>query len=207
MRTRIAALGAALIVLLCIVTEQASASGFSLSEQRFETVFSPLTLRGIEGGSAFVVQCNVTLEGSFESRTFPIDRGALEVGVVTRASIGGCNAEGARIVFLTETLPWSVTFASYTGTLPRIATIRYELRGLRLLVEATPFMACLYRSTQATPAVYVWGLAEGPVLEYTMAEESPLALLSRLFAETLLICPGALQLSGTQSSAIKFNLI
>ena len=207
MPSRALGLCAALIAMLGAIAATSRASSFSLSTQRFETVFSPLTLRGIEGGSAFTAHCNVTLEGSFESRTFPIDRGPLEVGVVTRASISECDAEASRIIFLTETLPWTVTFASYTGTLPRISSIRYELRGLRVLVEAAPFMACLYRSTQTTPAVYVWGLAEGPVVEYAMAGESSLALLTRLFEETFFICPGALEISARRETLVKLSLI
>jgi len=200
------ALLAALVIL--VGAGQAVASGFSLSSTSFQTVFRPLTLTGVEGGSTFVIRCNVTLEGSFEARTFAIDRGPSEVGVVTRASMADCNAEGARIVFLTETLPWTVVFASYTGSLPRISTIRYELRGLRVLVEPTPFMACLYRSSQSTPAVYVWSLNEaGEVTTASMAEERTAALLSRLFEETFLICPGALRFSGTETSFVRFSLI
>lgn len=208
-RSRGSVLWSVLLAMVVVMATAAHAwgSAFSLSTTTFEAVFKPLTMTGVSGGSTFVVRCDVTLEGSFEGNTFAIDRGPIEVGIVTRATMSGCT-EGVRVRFLTETLPWPITFASYRGTLPNITSIDYELRGLRVLIEAPPFMACLFRSTQATPATYRWELQEGLVVSERFVEERTVERLSTLFRESFLICPGALELAGRKEpSPLTFNLI
>lgn len=179
---------------LALAGSTASAAGLSLSSQEFNATFVPLTMTGIEGGSAFGVECTVVLTGSFESRTFST-RSPSEVGVITSASVGWCSAAGVNVVFLRETLPWAITYSSLTGNVAESALIEFELRGMRILVEAPPFLSCLYRSTQATPAKLTWMVERERIIEQAMNTESPIELLTAL-REVFFRCPGALQLSG-----------
>jgi hypothetical protein len=183
----------------------ASAAGLSLGSQEFSAVFAPLTMTGIEGGSAFSITCTVILKGSFESRTFST-RTPSEVGVINAATLGLCNAEGVRVSFLTETIPWSITYSSLTGNVAERASLEYELRGMRILVEAPPYLSCLYRSSQATPAKLTWTIEREVVTDANMNSASPIELLTVL-REVFFSCPGALQLSGRVTTSPVLLLI
>lgn len=198
-RRALAACAIATIAVLASPGYVPANNGFSINDQDIELEFLPLTMRGIEGGSSFSIECNVTLAGSFEARTFSIRSGPVEVGVIDRAAISGCSAENVRVSFLQETLPWDVVWAGYTGVLPDIESIEYEIRGLRILIGAEPFLACLFRSTQATPATLRWNINTWRAVgDQVIDETSPLARLSSLSEEDFFTCPGALELSGVK---------
>ncbi|HZV74771.1 MAG TPA: hypothetical protein VFF79_13735 [Conexibacter sp.] len=117
----LAALTATLVMALAVNT--ASANHFSLSNQAFRVVWSPLNFIG--EGSTVRVTCNVTIEGSFHSRTIVKTIGSL-VGYVTRAIAGGCTEDSATV--LTATLPWHITYEGFSGRLPTISRVRLLLR-------------------------------------------------------------------------------
>lgn len=112
-----------------------------------------------------IVACPVTLEGSLHSRTLSKVCGAL-VGYITRATVneGACRASyepemtgtPAKSHFLAETLPWHVRYESFTGTLPSIASVTFQVVGAALRVYELPLgESCLYRSTAAAPMRYL----------------------------------------------------
>jgi hypothetical protein len=132
-------------LILLAATGVASARRIELSEQRFRTVFAPLTF-GAEGQTPVV--CRFTLEGSFHSKTISKVVGAL-VGYVTSAEVANCTGETARV--LKETLPWHIRYVSFRGTLPAITSIRDSIIGAAFLVRAFGFVSCLYQSTTTNP--------------------------------------------------------
>ncbi len=141
----LAALTAALMMALAV--SSASARTIRYSEQYFRIIWSSLTFSGSGGG--FPITCPVTLEGSFHQSTFVKVEGAL-VAHITSAAVGFCIEGSATI--LSETLPWHVQYASFTGVLPRIETVRHYLVGAAFAVEPTFGVVCLARSTQEEPA-------------------------------------------------------
>lgn len=141
----LAGLSAAL--LMALATGSASANAISYSEQHFRIMWASLTFSGSGGG--FPITCPVTLEGSFHESTFAKVERAL-VAHITRASVGECDEGSATI--LEESLPWDVQYASFTGSLPRIATVRHYLVGAEFAVEPTFDVVCLAYSTAESPA-------------------------------------------------------
>lgn len=91
------------------------------------------------------ITCSVTLEGAFSSRTFTKTNGS-QIGSVTAAALEGCSA---RIVFLTETLPWPLFYSSFLGTLPMIEQLATLLTGMRF--RWGTISTCLYRVTAEAP--------------------------------------------------------
>jgi hypothetical protein len=126
-------------------------------------------------------RCRVTLEGSFHSMTLRKVARAL-IGYITRAFIKPCEVGSAW--FLTgaegqaETLPWHMRYDSFTGTLPRIERLRLQIVGFSY--KYTHLMAgeyCLFRSTEAAPAVVDIMLIGNPTGLVKIAEERPIPLV------------------------------
>jgi hypothetical protein len=112
------------------------------------------------------IECVVTFEGSFHSRTLSKVSGQL-VGYITRAAATRPCREGAAaegwVLNGTETppggtavqtLPWHLRFLSFSGTLPAITAIRIQVVGMSFLYRNTIF-ACLYRSTTGEPWFFI----------------------------------------------------
>jgi hypothetical protein len=118
MRTRskliLAGLGATLLMAFAINT--AAARNFSVDNQRFRGTFNDM-----EFEAAFFVRdhCKITLEGSLHTRTMAKVAGSL-VGYITRVDIGACTEP---TTILTSTLPWHVSYESFSGRLPNITLI------------------------------------------------------------------------------------
>ncbi|HZV73606.1 MAG TPA: hypothetical protein VFF79_07820 [Conexibacter sp.] len=134
----LAALTATLVMALAVNT--ASANRISISNQAFRVVWSPLNLIG--EGSSVRVTCNITIEGSFHSRTIVKTLGSL-VGYVTRAIAGGCTENSTTV--LTATLPWHITYEGFSGRLPTISRVRLLLRGTAYITQIFGgLVECLY---------------------------------------------------------------
>jgi hypothetical protein len=144
-RSVLAALAAAL-VLGCAVNS-ASANRLSYSNQGFRITWSRLSFSDAAGG--VVIRCQVTLEGSFHSATLAKVVDA-QVARITRASIGSCEEGHATI--LSASLPWAVTYQSFSGTLPSITGVRHELIGAAFSVEPGGGIVCLARTSSEFPA-------------------------------------------------------
>ncbi len=129
-RIKLGTAGLAATLLMGLAVASASANRLSVSNQQFRIVWGQLLMFDEGMGASAHIRCPVTLEGSFHSRTFAKVSGAL-IGNVTRAIPGAAEtcAEGSATM-LTETLPWPVTYASFSGTLPRITRVRVLIRGV-----------------------------------------------------------------------------
>jgi hypothetical protein len=153
--------------LLLAVAGSASANRLSLSNQSIRWTFLEYT--SVNGGIR--ISCELTLEGSFHSRTFAKVRGAL-IGYINRASVRpGCRGEWGDMVFLSETLPWHVRYASFSGTLPRITSASVDIANwawnYRGLSEV-----CLYRSTSERPARWILNRGESGAVTSIRADET-----------------------------------
>ncbi|HEX7291356.1 MAG TPA: hypothetical protein VF250_09540 [Conexibacter sp.] len=133
----------ALVMLLAVAAESTASEAFSVNSQSFRVTWSALTFEGAFGA----IRCPVTVEGSFHSRTLDAAAGAL-LGYVTRAVSGTC-ASGTMTV-LSETLPWHVQYASFSGTLPNITAWNLTAIGASIRVRE-PFVTCLGTSTVERP--------------------------------------------------------
>src|SRR5436853_3228582 len=109
------ALMAAMLLAAAIGT--ASARSLSVSNQSFRVTWSKLEF---EGGLGIPTQCQVTLEGSFHSRTIAKVLRSL-IGAITRAVVKTESCSGGRATVGAP--PWHVTYQGFTGTLPRILTV------------------------------------------------------------------------------------
>jgi hypothetical protein len=133
-----------------------------VSNQAFRIAWR--SLRFFSGAGEPDVTCPVTMEGSFHSRTISKVSGQL-VGYITRVTVAPqteppCTyANGARrLVILPELLPWHMRFDSFTGTLPAIRTLKWQLVGAGIAITALE--TCLYKSTAARPLDFYFFLTE-----------------------------------------------
>lgn len=142
--TAVVALAAALLLALSIT---AAASRLSYSVKEFRIMWATLSFSAEEGGVS--ITCPVTLEGSFLERTSIKVRDALSAKI-TNATVGTCREGSATI--LAATLPWDVTYQSFTGTLPNITSVRYALLNAAFQVEPGLGIVCLARTSRTFPA-------------------------------------------------------
>jgi hypothetical protein len=117
------ALAAALLLSAALST--ASARNLSVSNRNIRVTWSSLEYRS----PVATIRCRVTIEGSFHSATIPKVERTL-VGYITRAVVATENCTNAKVT--AEGLPWHITYESFTGTLPRIETVRLLLRNILL---------------------------------------------------------------------------
>lgn len=148
MRTSIRAAAVALTatLALALAVGSASANRLSYSESKFRIIWASLTFS--ESGGGFPITCPVTLEGSFNARTFTKIREA-ESGFITSASVNNAGCTEGQATILRETLPWRVRYQSFSGTLPNILTVRYALIGAAFQIEPGLGIICLARSSEA----------------------------------------------------------
>ncbi len=118
-------------LLLAAGSAVASARNLSVSNQNMRATWARLTI-------GVFSQCPVTLEGSFHSRSFTKAPRSL-VGAITRALVNRPSCVVTEFSPKTETLPWHVTYESFTGTLPNISGINFLLSRFRFLVTIGGF--------------------------------------------------------------------
>jgi len=145
----------------------ASASRLSVSNQNFRVVWAPLEFQE-PGGLG--IRCNITMEGSFHTRTIAKVARSL-IGFITRANVAQetCRDNlfgfAARAIAwngtetslgstIPQSLPWHVTYESFSGTLPAITGVRLLLRGVRFTLEI-PARSCL--ASYGTPETNLEG--------------------------------------------------
>lgn len=106
---------------------------------RIEARSTALTFTDAE--ASFSVICEVTRTLRL-NRSIPKTAGA-QVGTVTAIEVRNCR--GGVVRFLTPSLPWIITYVSFTGTLPAIREVLWEVefRGF-LLGGILGGAECLY---------------------------------------------------------------
>lgn len=152
-------------LVLAVAVGAASGNRLEFSSGQFRAVWTERTPARFELGSGTgVISCLLTLEGSFHSRTISKVVRSL-IGYITRASIvPACT--GGTLNMTTETLPWHIRYDSFTGTLPRISTIRFQFVGYSMWL--TWFQTrCVYTSTAERPVYGIrYSEATGPFGEF-----------------------------------------
>jgi hypothetical protein len=158
---------AAAITLATVVTT-ATAARLSVTNQQTRIVWTSLRF---ENGVTLSMSCAVTLEGSFHNATFIKTRGLL-IGNITRAAVQNRQCSGGRATILLETLPWHVTYQSFTGTLPTIAGITFNLIRAGFLIEQPELNLCRAVTTLERPARGIANIGAGGVVTGLRADET-----------------------------------
>jgi hypothetical protein len=162
-------------IVMAFAVGSASANRLSLGATDWEAKWTALEF--ISGGWTF--RCPITLQGSFHSRTLTKTAGLL-IGHMTRASVKGSLGAGActggRMTLLTATLPWHVTYESFTGTLPNIQGLGLSLIGLAMQIQPPESLTCLMRTTQTEPAGVSMGVSGGRATELTADPSAEISL-------------------------------
>jgi hypothetical protein len=138
-RLALTALGAS--ALLAAGVSTASAGRLSTSNQSIRATWRALEF----AGTGSIIRCQVTLEGSFHSRTIAKTSGSL-IGMVSRVRVKqeSCTngiaaafngAERYNGTTSPNTLPWHLRYVSFEGTLPTIRGVKVSLAGFRFGVR------------------------------------------------------------------------
>lgn len=172
------------VIGMAAVVGGASAGRLALGNQNFRVEWIVLRLRAAE----FEFTCQLTLEGSFHSRTIAKSTAPL-IGLVSRVALSRCNSD----VNTGLNLPWHIKYASFRGTLPTIESVRLEIIDSSILVRAFG-IGCLYQSTLASPALGEVTVASGVLTGMRMDGRAPIPLKSRL--EGIVDCPASGFLEG-----------
>ncbi len=130
--------------LLAAAISTASANHLSVNEQNHRIVWRALEFAFSAGSN---VTCELTLEGSFHSRTIAKASQAL-IGHINRASVGACA--GGSLTVHRESLPWHEQYNSFTGTLPSITSVKIAFVGIRWRFR-NALETCEMGTTQAEP--------------------------------------------------------
>jgi hypothetical protein len=183
----------------------ASANRLSLSERGLRWNFRPLTFSSTSGGES--VSCNVTLEGSFHSRTF-IKQTGDPIGSVSRVALAR-PCTGGEATILSASLPWTVTYFSFSGTLPNITHLRLLEHGTSYRIS-TPFGACLMRTTPTDAAFILVNIGAGGTMTSIRMDESVEIVATGgfgcEFGQTILSGAGSVTRLGT-TTALTLRLI
>jgi hypothetical protein len=151
-RTRVAFGALVAVLALASAASSSSATRLTFNEGQFRSTWA--ALRITSGGGTIV--CAVTLEGTLHSHTITKVSGTL-IGFVTKAIAGHpCAMNGLWFLNGTEVLPnmqttvnelpWHVKYEQFSGTLPRITSIRITIQGFAYLFELGLGSTCLYRT-------------------------------------------------------------
>ncbi|MGB2712518.1 MAG: hypothetical protein WBC33_13525 [Conexibacter sp.] len=110
-------------------------------EGELERVTARGTLTVTEPNEGFRVICTFTRTMRLNPR---INKAAgNEIGQVTAVEVRGCRGGVLRV--LPESLPWTMSYLAFLGTLPNIEGIAIETRGTTFLLEAFfGVQRCLY---------------------------------------------------------------
>jgi hypothetical protein len=177
------AVGFAAALMLALAVGTASARNLSPSELSIRATWNPI---GLGTEAATEVRCNLTLEGSFHSRTIPKVERTL-VGFITRAIAGRPCSRNTGWVFngternealgnttLPNSLPWHLTYERFTGTLPNPTSITFLLVNKRLLWRVNTglgIILCTYTTSAANGiAAYIARLGAGGRVESLAAD-------------------------------------
>ena len=138
------------VTVLSINAVTASANRISVDDQDFRAVIPTFTAV-VEGIGQ--VECALTISGSLHSSTYTKTIDSL-IGQITSVNVGACT--GGEVTVLSETLPWHLTYAGFSGTLPEIAEISINLIGFsaQASLSAAPGVICLARSTTTNRLIF-----------------------------------------------------
>jgi hypothetical protein len=150
---------------LGVAAQAATASTFAIVEPTFRATWRSFVFQGSEGSR---VTCPVTLEGTFTGVTMAKTAGA-RIGNVTGSSIGTCTGGSARA--LTETLPWTIQYSSFSGVLPEITGVTMRAIGAGFKIHPTSLPECLARTEERNPLTLAMARDAEGIVTSMRAEE------------------------------------
>jgi hypothetical protein len=226
MKTRSKLLLAALIAAASLATAvgTAGARRIELSEQRIRAEWREAErTKFIDSGGIFEIECQITVEGTFHSRTLSKVSGQL-IGYITAAETTFRCASGGEVAILNgreplpgggtaaNTLPWHIRYDSFTGALPSITGIRIQIieAAIRMWKPLGP--DCLYESTTAQPLYAILEVAAGTITALRWDETRSIPKL----VEIVPICPPTAKLTrkstsftaqGSETTRIRVRLV
>ncbi len=186
-RTRLGIAASLIALLLALSSMAASANRLSISSVRDRATWASFELT-TSGFGTF--KCEVIPMITFHRGTFTKTAGAL-VGTVLEVMIRNCTT--AQIVAIGESLPWHVVFVNFTGTLPNITSVKFEIVGMGLEFESSG-TRCRLRTTTERPANVIFNVETGGRLSGIRLDETAAIPLEGGFLCTL---AGEARLSGT----------
>jgi hypothetical protein len=123
------------LLAFALFANAASANRLAVNELRFSASSGALTFASSSGN----VICRVTLGGEFHSRTMSKVANSL-VGYINSGRAEGCTSSiggtTSVTVLASTTRPWHITYESFTGRLPVIATITDLIHNAEYLINA-----------------------------------------------------------------------
>jgi hypothetical protein len=189
-------------LLLSAMVSTASARSLSTSNQNIRATWTSLEFEA----PGNTIRCQVTLEGSFHTRTIAKSPEAL-IGAITKAIVNqsACtNGSGATFngveryngTTTPNTLPWHLQYNSFTGTLPNILTVRVALSRFRFGITI-PFACTAQVGNTTDRIVAAAALGAGrEITELTPVEGSNTATVIRRDSDPFGLCPGTGVLRG-----------
>lgn len=205
-RCRSSLTAALAVACLAAAASFASAARLSVSATRFSAAFPAWRVAArLRELPLIEATCAVTLNGTFHAATFAKVSGALLAPVVPGSILASCS--GAAATLLTETLPWHLRYGSFSGTLPNMSAIAFELVGLRYLWrEPALGLRCLYGGTTSAPVHVIATLERGAIAGLRIDEAQPVP-----FGGGSEFCPATATFSGAgtmtvQSSATRITV-
>jgi len=192
----------AVTFLLATAVSTASATRISLSNQNIRATYTSLEFVS-EG--VVTIRCQVTLEGSFHARTMTkVVRNLL--GAITKAAVKqeACT-NGREAAFngveryngttSPNTLPWHLTYESFTGALPNISSINNLISRFRFGLETAGLCTGQYGSETDNLTATATREAGGGLTTLTPVEGRNVMTLIRRDAG--LACPATHRIRGT----------
>jgi hypothetical protein len=112
--------------LMALAVGSASAGRLSVDEQNFRITWTSLEF--VNASLGVRILCPTTLEGSFHSRTIVKVARSL-IGYVTSAGFNESACRNGSMTVDRTSLPWHVSYETFSGTLPNITRIQVLLRN------------------------------------------------------------------------------
>jgi hypothetical protein len=167
---RIGLAGLLATMMLAAAVGGATAGRLSITNQQIRATWASVGMSNtITSGT---VRCPVTLDGSFHSATIRKVVGAL-IGYVSRGTVGTpTQCTGGRASIDQETLPWHVTYESFTGTLPSLSEANYLLIRESYAFLPSEGNSCRMRTTIENPGGVRFKIGAGGRVTGIRADES-----------------------------------
>lgn len=179
---------ASLLTTLClaVVVSDASAHRFEIHEQNFFMTWPAAEQLRFINNEYIAIECEVLLGGIFHSRIFSKVSGSL-IGEIHVTQKEPCTTRpGERFglmwildqverqegVELPESLPWHIRYDSFTGTLPAIVTMKWQLIGASFLLQGVFGIRCLFKSTAERPLFLIAELKANGEIERVRVDET-----------------------------------
>lgn len=155
--------------ILALAVTGATAGRLSVTNKQFRAVWSSLELtNNVTSGTT---KCPVTLEGSFHSATIRKVARAL-IGYITRAFVSNTVCTGGRATINQETLPWHLTYESFSGTLPEIRSVTFLLIRASFILNPNEGNGCRATTTLENPAADIASIGANGQITGIRADET-----------------------------------